>query len=440
MHNYHTHSKYKFCKATAYAIVVVKMRASLRGAATAVRGLATSAVHAPPVELAAPSAAAGAAMLDRAATTGFFSIRCAEVSQELMDTAFEQSHSLFSTPLATRKELAWRNPISNRGAYSVRTPSVGGDGELDNVGVFVMGREVAAPELLRAAWLERSQHPSLVSLSQDELLRAAAAPNPWPSEAQLPVAAGPRGAGAARFRAVFEEYHAACTRAGEAVLASLALALELAPERLLDLHGARDHTVELKCFPTLPVPAPGSRLAEYVAALEKAEAAEESEFAELLLSSKTALVRRVGAHTDFCSLTLLALPRDDVGGLQEYGADGRYHHVRHADGVLLVHVGDMLETLLGAHVRGTRHRVVTPTSARAWRANRYTMQFFMSPNREAPIAPLLPLASGAQAHDGTAPLLPLLLRGERPHGGALCGDLVLERHDAILAPRMELYT
>ena len=198
---------------------------------------------------------------------------------------------------------------------------------------------------------------------------------------------------------------------------------------LLGLHRSREHTVELKCFPVLP--APSSSVAEYQSALVAAENDAPDSPSPALERSTGRLVRRVGAHTDFCSLTLLALPRDDVGGLQERSAKGAYHHVARVDGALLVHVGDMLEALLGGRVGATRHRVVAPTSARAWRADRYTMQFFMSKDRMVRIGALLPLAELAPA--------PLLLGGQRPEGGDLCGDLVLEGHEAILASRMQLF-
>lgn len=412
-------------------------------AAASVRSMSTSAdirisrAHRLPVvdvpSSASPCANAGEAMLRHLATTGYFGVRCGAVPQTLMNAAFEQSRSFFELPLEARTDLAWRDPLANRGYYHIDTPSGGGSSGLDFVAVHVMGSEVPRPEMLRAAWLKQSEHPSLVSRCLQELLSSAAAPNQWPADATLP-----------QFRPVFEAYHQACTIVGEAVLASLALAVGLAPERLLALHSLHDHTVELKRFPVLPTPAAGSRAAAYFAALQRVEQEElkeksvdscslvsstsDSRELELLAQS----VRRVGAHTDFCSLTLLALPCDDVGGLQERSVGGAYHHVARMDDVLLVHVGDMLETLLAGAVVSTKHRVVAPTSTRAWRDPRYTMQFFMSPDRHARIAPLL------SAPETGAPL-PLLLRGNRPEGGALCGDLVLERHDSILAPRMELF-
>lgn len=385
-----------------------------------------------------PCSAVGESMLGHLRTTGYFGVRCPAVNQTLMNAAFEESRSFFALPLEARKPLAWRDPIANRGYYHVHTPSVGGDGdrELDSVAVHVMAREVPHPETLRSAWLEQSEHPSLVLRSREELLAAAAAPNQWPVEAEAP-----------HFRRTFEAYHEACTAVGEAVLTSLALAAGLAPERLLALHSHRDHTVELKQFPALAVPVPGSPAGAYFAALQRAEQdklREQSADASLSMprdsdsellaqsSSRATAGSRVGAHTDFCSLTLLALPCDDVGGLQERSVDGSYHHVTRTDDVLLVHIGDMLEALLAGAVVGTKHRVVSPTSMRAWRDPRYTMQFFMSPDREAHIAPMLAVPE-------TRASVPLLLRSKRPQKGALCGDLVIERHDAILASRMQLF-
>ena len=162
----------------------------------------------------------------------------------------------------------------------------------------------------------RLQAPVAWGRSHADLVRTAAAPNPWPTESQLGAA------GAEQFRAVFGGYHAACMQVGEDVLSSLALALGASPGELLGLHRSRDHTVELKCLPVLPAPAPSSSVAEYQSALMAVENDAPDSPSPALERSGGRLVLRVEAHTDFCSLTLLALPPDDVGGLQERSAKG----------------------------------------------------------------------------------------------------------------------
>ena len=372
----------------------------------------------PVVDIAEPSLAAGEAMLRGVADTGYFAVRSPAVDQPLIDAAFGASRSFFALPLVARQALAWRDPVANRGYYHINTPSV--DEGQESVGVYVMVAEAADQAAMRSAWLAASKHPSLGERSHADLVRTAAAPNPWPTETELGAA------GAEQFRAVIGGYHASCMQVGEDVLSSLALALGASPGELLGLHRSREHTVELKCFPVLPAHAPSSSVAEYQSALMAAENDAPDSPSPALERSAGRFVRRVGSHTDFCSLTLLALPR--AAGAQR---EGRVPPRRTG--------GRRAPRPRWGHARGAARRAGGRHSAPR-RGAHLPARVARRPLHHA----VLHVARPHGAHRGHAPARGGRSRTpapgrQRPKGGDLCGDLVLDRHEAILASRMQLF-
>ena len=94
---------------------------------------------------------------------------------------------------------------------------------------------------------------------------------------------------------------------------------------------------------------------------------------------------RAGAHTDFGSLTILAV-NDAPGGLQVLFPPDDWRNVRPAPGQFVVNLGDMMARWTNERWRSTVHRVVNPPRAAAAHSRRQSVGFFLHPNYDAEIA------------------------------------------------------
>ena len=94
---------------------------------------------------------------------------------------------------------------------------------------------------------------------------------------------------------------------------------------------------------------------------------------------------RTGAHTDYGSLTILAMTEAD-GGLEARSADGRWIPVQAQRGELVVNLGDMMQRWTNDRWISTMHRVVTPEKLHDATSRRMSIGYFMHPNFDAEIA------------------------------------------------------
>jgi isopenicillin N synthase-like dioxygenase len=115
--------------------------------------------------------------------------------------------------------------------------------------------------------------------------------------------------------------------------------------------------------------------------------------------------RRAGAHTDFGSLTLLAVD-DASGGLQVDVPGIGWTDVRPPPESLIVNLGDMMARWTGDRWRSTLHRVANPPASRG-SDRRQSLAFFLHPNYDAEVA-CLPTCFGP----GRAPAYPPIMAGE----------------------------
>ncbi|MDO9367590.1 MAG: 2-oxoglutarate and iron-dependent oxygenase domain-containing protein [Sphingopyxis sp.] len=89
----------------------------------------------------------------------------------------------------------------------------------------------------------------------------------------------------------------------------------------------------------------------------------------------------VGEHSDYGLLTLLA--QDDRGGLEVRTHDG-WIDVPPLGDALVINVGDMFERLTRGRFRSAPHRVINRAGV-----SRYSFPLFFDPNFTAPVEPLL---------------------------------------------------
>ncbi len=83
---------------------------------------------------------------------------------------------------------------------------------------------------------------------------------------------------------------------------------------------------------------------------------------------------RAAAHGDINTITLLLGAEE--AGLELLTAQGEWKAIAVPEGALVINVGDMLDRLTAGKLRSTKHRVINPRGAAAYRA-RYSMPFFL---------------------------------------------------------------
>jgi isopenicillin N synthase-like dioxygenase len=112
---------------------------------------------------------------------------------------------------------------------------------------------------------------------------------------------------------------------------------------------------------------------------------------------------RAGEHSDFGSLTILAM-NDAPGGLQVKMPDGSWQDVKARRGQFIVNIGDMMQRWTNDVWRSTLHRVANPAPEDWGRSRRQTFGFFLHPNYDAEIASL-PGCGTAERPAKYAPIL-----------------------------------
>ena len=88
-----------------------------------------------------------------------------------------------------------------------------------------------------------------------------------------------------------------------------------------------------------------------------------------------------GEHTDYGNITLLAT--DGVAGLEVRQLDGTWVEVADTKDLLLCNIGDCLMRWTNDRYRSTPHRVRIPE------AERYSIAFFLDPNPDAIVEPII---------------------------------------------------
>ncbi len=115
---------------------------------------------------------------------------------------------------------------------------------------------------------------------------------------------------------------------------------------------------------------------------------------------------RTGAHTDYGSLTILAMTEAD-GGLEVQTTDGSWLPIKAGPGELIVNLGDMMQRWTNDRWVSTMHRVVVPERLGDAASRRLSIGYFMHPNYDAEIR-----CFPSCIDDGEAPRHPVITAGD----------------------------
>ena len=260
---------------------------------------------------------------------GFLIIAGHGVSDTLVRQAFDVSLRFFELPAEDKDATRSRDPGIPRGYSALASKSLGRTYGLDT------------PPDLREQFFIGPLEDWSASFRQFPGAAKVYAPNVWPARP-------------AEFREIFTAYYRAQERLATDLMRLFALALGL-PDTWFDAAIDRHFsTCPTNLYPTpAGEPLPGQL--------------------------------RAGPHTDFGSLTILAV-NDAPGGLQVLFPDGAWHDVRPGPGQFVVNLGDMMGRWTNDRWKSTVHRVVNPPRDAASSSRRQTIGFFLHPNYDAQVA------------------------------------------------------
>ncbi|MCU1501493.1 MAG: Oxidoreductase [Ilumatobacteraceae bacterium] len=273
-----------------------------------------------------------AAQLDAAGRgSGFFSITGHGIDADLIAAMLEVTSRYFDLPVAAKLDHVVADTAANRGyapegsealAYSI------GETDLppDLFEAFNVGRELTDEQLADAYFATYRQRYF--------------APNLWPE--QLP-----------EMRDVWLAYWAGVEALGLQIMSAAALALGLPDDHFV---GLLDRSISVM------------RANNYQ---RRAGAA-----------APGAGQMRMGAHTDYGSITVLLADR--VPGLQ-LRAGGEWHDVLPPQDGFLVNIGDLLAEWTNDRWHSTMHRVLPPPSVDDGPVRRRSIAWFQQPNWDAVI-------------------------------------------------------
>ena len=281
---------------------------------------------------------------------GFLVVCNHGLPSDLIDRAFTVAREFFDLPIEEKRKFAPADPATPRGYTAFRTKNLG----------RTLGQ--ATPPDLREQFYIGPLEPDPDRYAAYPGAGRFYSANIWP---ERPSA----------YRPVFSRLYREMEALSVALMHLFALALDL-PESFFD--DKIDH--HFSALPANHYPAPPADVAPGQI--------------------------RAGAHTDFGSLTILAID-DAPGGLQVDVPGAGWQTVAAPPKALVVNLGDMMARWTGDRWRSTLHRVTNPPAAAGRGSRRQSIAYFLHPNYDAEVACLpscrLP---------GAAPKYPPIMAGE----------------------------
>ncbi len=270
--------------------------------------------------------------------TGFLSVTGHGVPAALTQQMLDSCTALFDLPATTKQRYVVADRAANRG-YS---------GPGSEALAYSIGKQTP-PDLFEAfnvGWeFEAVQRAELADGGMPFF-----AANVWPSDAEVPD-----------LRATWLAYWDAMHELGRVLLQGCALALGLDRtwfEPFVTSTASVMRAINYERFPGSPDPLPEQM--------------------------------RMGAHTDYGSLTILLA--DPVPGLQ-IRRGGEWHDVVPEPGSFLVNIGDLLAEWTNDRWHSTLHRVVPPPRGADGRVRRRSVAWFQQPDPDAVIEVLPSMVS-----------------------------------------------
>jgi isopenicillin N synthase-like dioxygenase len=278
---------------------------------------------------AAGKEAVAAAVADACVNVGFFSIINHGIPETELAQAFAVSRDFFDLELAEKRRYTPVGEVAPRGYAAMETKGLAAT------------LDAAVPKDLREQFMLGTLAPMPSSLAAVPGAPGCYAENIWPEHP-------------AAYREIFTTLYRDCEVLADTLMRIFARALGLPEDYFADKIDHHFSVLGSNHYPELDHdPMPGQL--------------------------------RVGAHSDFGSLTILA-PTAAAGGLQVKMADGRWIDVNPIPGGLIINLGDMMARWTNDCWKSTLHRVANPASGDHGRSRRQSIAFFCHPNYDAEIA------------------------------------------------------
>ncbi len=257
---------------------------------------------------------------------GFFTIVGHGVSSTTIARSFEQSRRVFALPIEQKKDIAYTTTEINRGY----------------IGKFHETLEGTGTSKQRYAGVASDVLPDV----KESFDVPSAIDNEWPQV--LPTTLMPE------FTDGIYPLRAALDRVHQHIMQAIAVAIDLPIDFFADYFRREQYSLRLLHYP----PTPASQISD---------------------SGQ----KRAGTHTDYNHMTMLL--QEDVGGLQVLNAADQWIDVTPRRDAIVVNTGDLLERWSNGLFRSTVHRVVQPENANETLPSRYSMAYFLKPDRAARI-------------------------------------------------------
>ena len=262
---------------------------------------------------------------------GFLSIVGHGVPDELIDEMVSVTSAFFDRPVPEKQRCSVAEKSANRGYASLGSEALS----------YSIG-EASPPDLFEAfnvGWeISDDQVDDYVAVERTRFFH----PNVWPDDPP-------------ELRGVWLRYWDAMDQLGHELMSAMAMALGLAADHFepsISRNISVMRAINYERRPGSPEPLPDQM--------------------------------RMGAHTDYGSLTILWA--DDVPGLQIQVEDGSWRPVQPRPGAFLVNLGDLLAEWTNDRWRSTMHRVVPPPAGTDGSARRRSIAWFQQPDHDAVIA------------------------------------------------------
>ncbi|RVX66188.1 hypothetical protein B0A52_10080 [Exophiala mesophila] len=272
-------------------------------------------------------------------SVGFVYLLNHGIPNDMVHEAFDWMSKFFNLP---QKELCAPSLLRPKAVPESRSYKLRG---YSPVGGEKISQSIDADEVSKLRQVEDVR--DMFDFGADIGVPSIREPNMWPSEEVLPG-----------FKDFSMKFFWTCNGAGLDVLRAIALGLDLPENFFADAHSDNDHLIRYHHYPQV-------------------------DRKSLVEGTKA----RVGAHSDYGTMTLLF--QDKVGGLEvEHPTKkGQFDPAPYLEGAAIVNIGDFLQRWTNDVLKSTLHRVVAPQvdDGTGFTRERRSIPFFMQADRHTTV-------------------------------------------------------